>query len=74
MEFLQWHNWIGGVCGARMQVRSPPQCNGLKDLVLLQHGVDRSCSLDLIPGPGAPFAMGWSKNEKRKKKVEGFVL
>ena len=50
---------------AGMWVPSPAQHSGVR----IQHchscGVGQDCSLDLIPGLGAPHAMGQSKNGKK---------
>ena len=31
-------------------------------------GVDHNCGLDLIPGPGTPYASGAAKKEGKKKE------
>ena len=30
-------------------------------------GLDNNLGLDLIPGPGTPYALGWPKKEKKKR-------
>ena len=64
-EFLLWHKVIGSVSRAL----------GRRFNSLAWHsGLSHSCSVDynsgsdLIPGPGPPYAMGWPKNRKEKKK------
>ena len=51
----QWH-----LCSARMQVQAPAWQSGLR--------IPNYCGLDLIPGPGTPYAEGWPKMKKKKKK------
>ena len=51
---------------ARTQAQSPAWHSGLKNPLHLWH-IGCNCSLDLIPGPGAPYAQG---DQKRKRKKE----
>ena len=32
-------------------------------------GLGHDCGLDLIPGPGTPYAEGWPKMKKKRKKL-----
>ena len=58
----QWYLWSTGT-----QVQSPSQQSDLR----IQHcstcGIGLNCSLDLIPGPGTPYAQGWKKRKKNKR-------
>ena len=51
----------------RMQVRFWAWHSGLR----IQHchscGLGRNCGSDLMPGPGAPYAVGWPKKEKNRE-------
>ena len=49
-----------------MQVRSPTQYGGLRIQCCLSCNVGGSYGLDLIPGPGTPYAVGQPKKKKRK--------
>ena len=64
-EFLLWHKVIGSVSRALGR-----RFNSLAWHSGLSHScsVDYNSGLDLIPGPGTPYAMGWPKKRKEKKK------
>ena len=60
------------LCSTRMQVPSPAQHSGLKDLALLQLWRRSQLQLRSDPySPGTPYAVGQSKKEKRRKKKVG---
>ena len=58
-------------CSAGTQVQSLARHSGLR--IWHCHGcsVDSNCSLELIPGPGTPYALGWPKKEKKGRRKEG---
>ena len=66
-EFLLWHNGISGVLGsAGTQVQSPAWHNGLRIWHCRSCGLGPNCGLDLIPGPGTPYAVGPPPPQKKK--------
>ena len=46
-------------------VRSPARHSGLRIQCCHSCVLVHDCGLDLIPGPGSPYAMGWPKKEKK---------
>lgn len=53
---------------AGTQFPSPVWHSGLRILHCYSCSLGLDCGLDLIPDPGAPYASGWPKKGKRKKK------
>ena len=51
-----------------MEVRSPARHSGLKIQYCRSCSLSCNCGSNLIPGQGVPYALGWPKMEKRKKK------
>ena len=51
---------------AEMQVRFLAQHNGLRIHVLPQLWPSSKFGLDMIPGPGTPYASGWPTRKKKK--------
>lgn len=68
-EFPLWLNGISSILGAaRMQVQSPARHSVLGIWRCPSCGLGHDSGSDLIPDPGAPYAFGWPKMVKRKKK------
>ena len=42
-------------------------------MALWVYGVGHNYSLDLIPGPGTPYASGVHKKKKKKKTISGLL-
>ena len=42
-------------------------------MALWVYGVGHNYSLDLIPGPGTPYASGVHKKKKKKKQLVDFL-
>ena len=49
----------------------PGQAQWVKDPVLPQFQLRSRLWLDLIPGPGAPYASGQPKMKKKKMQIDG---
>ena len=62
-----WELRLGSVTSweHRMQVRSPAQPSGLRIHHCHSCGLGHNCHLNLIPGQGAPYAMGRPKKKKK---------
>ena len=61
-EFLLWHNGIDSVSAAAgTQVQFLAWCSGLRIQHCSGRGIGLNSGLDLIPGPGTPYAMGQLK-------------
>ena len=68
-EFLElplWHNGMGSILCVLTQVCSLSQYSGLRIWCCCSFGLGCDCGLDLIPGPGVPYAVG---QPKKKKKI-----
>ena len=71
------NQWWSRHCGARdwrhlgsagLQVQSPAQYSGLGIWHCHSCSLGHNSGLDLIPGPGTPYATGQPKMKKKKKK------
>lgn len=57
--------WDGqGLWSTGTQAGSPAQPNGLRIQCCCRWGIGCNCCLDLIPGWGTPYAMGWPNKQK----------
>ena len=54
---------------AGMRVQSLAWYSGLRTWHCYNCGIFHNCSMDLIPGPGTPYAMGWTKKEKKREYI-----
>ena len=62
LEFPLWYNGIDSVSAAAgICIQSPTQCSGLSISCCHSCEVDCNSGLDLIPGPGIPYAAGQQK-------------
>ena len=59
---------------SEMKVQSLAWHSGLRIWHCCSCSVDPHCSLDLIPGPGTPYALGQPKKEEEEKKKTQVLL
>ena len=52
-----------------MQVQSLARHSGLRVPCCHSCVLSHNCGLDLIPGPGAPYAAEWPKKERKGNKI-----
>jgi len=57
-----WECWVEGSI--------PSPAHWVKDLLLPQLQLRHDFSSDLIPGLGTPYAAGWPKMKKKKKRTK----
>ena len=57
-----------GTTGSVAAVQSLAPYSGLMMWCCHSCSVGYNCDLDLIPGPGTPYAVGWPKEKREKKK------
>ena len=55
-----------------MHVQSLAQHGGFRIWHCRSCSISLNCSLNLIPGPGTPYAVGWSKTKKERRKNTSF--
>ena len=68
LAVAQWGQWYLGSAGA--QVRFPARHSGLTIWCCHSCGLGHSCSSEVIPGLGAPYAEGQPQNSKNKMRTE----
>ena len=68
MEFLLWHNRIGGIFGVQ-GCKFDPQAStvGYGSAAAVAY-ISCNCGSHLIPGLGIPYAVGWPKKRRKKEK------
>ena len=57
------------LCSAGTQVRPPAQHRRFRILSCPSYSIGHSGSLDLTPSPGTPYAGGWPKEKRIKKRI-----